>query len=200
MIEKNLPPVVTGVGAMRELLDAEQPELDSLERELSRIVDEFFVDSMSVRTITFWEELLGLPHTGALTLNERRGIVAARLRAHSPMTPNALLEQVRAFGVEGRIEEYFDIPAARVWFLGNLPQRLNALINQLEETRPFHVPLSFGCQIDFEGNARVGMVNTSLLDITIRPHKPSLPEFFGKSKLYAHVSVIINIRISAARA
>jgi uncharacterized protein YmfQ (DUF2313 family) len=100
---------------MRELLEAEQPEIDRLDADVEAMRREFFTVTITARTINQWEDLLGFARKPAWPIARRRDRVKARLMASTPITPARMKELIeRIGGVEVELIEHPEIGRAHV--------------------------------------------------------------------------------------
>ncbi len=58
MLRENLPDCV--VNALGELLNAEQLELDKIEKEIKTLFSEFFIKTATSKTLPYWEDFDGI--------------------------------------------------------------------------------------------------------------------------------------------
>ena len=146
MLRDNLPPAVVALPELEELLAAEQPEIDRLDGEVEAMRAEFFVASLTGRTVDAWEDLFGFDHPSAWPLDRRRDRIAARLLTASPLTPASLKDTIeRVGGVAVTLTERPDDPSVTVTFVGQygIPRYLADIQAEVERIRPFHVPVDY---------------------------------------------------------
>lgn len=146
MLKDNLPAFVAGIQEMDELLAAEQPEIDRLDLAVAQTLDEFRVDSMTVRTVSLWEELLGFDHPSAWEINRRRERIRARLLASAPVTPDMLRQVIESTGgVQVQVQEDASVPKVTVTFIGQygIPAYMDDIAQEVERLRPYHVPVEY---------------------------------------------------------
>ena len=142
-IAANLPPFVTEIPELAELIGAEQPELDRLEEALESMFEQFHVNSAGDRGLRFGEELLGLETQPGMDLELRRARVRARLVSGAPMTVRRLAELVEAMsGLPVEILEDAEKLSVLIRMLG-APRNLNVIMEELERVRPYHLELLF---------------------------------------------------------
>ena len=144
MLRENLPDCV--VNALSELLDAEQPELDKIEKEIKTLFSEFFIKTATSKTLPYWEDLMGFDHPDAWSDERRRERIRTRLLCPSPLTPAALKDAIeKAGGVEVEIIENADAQTVTVKFVGayGIPKYLADIQDEVELIRPLHVPVLY---------------------------------------------------------
>ncbi len=141
MLWDNLPPFVAEIDQVGELLAAQQPAIDELDDKTNKMLMEFFVDSITEKTIELWEDFLGFDHP-AFSLERRRERIAARLMVTVPLTVALLKETIeRIGGVEVDIVELYDEFKVIVQFIGSfgVPKYLPDIKKEMEQIRPYHI-------------------------------------------------------------
>ena len=174
MIRDNLPPYVADSPDMADLLQAEQPEISQLEINAEAMLREFFVDTVTVRTVGHWETQLGFDHPAGWPIDRRISRVKARLMASSPVTPAMLKEVIeRVGGVECEIVERPGDPSATVKFVGQMgiPLYLDDIMDEVDTIRPGHVPVdyeySFAALNSYEAYTLEGLAQYTLEDLAL---------------------------------
>ena len=81
-----LPPVYRNIKSMFATADAENIELQRFRAFVTRIMDNFFVQTCDVQTIEYWEALLDIKLYGNPTLDERREMILLHLNNSDPIT------------------------------------------------------------------------------------------------------------------
>lgn len=81
-----LPPVYRNIKSMFATADAENIELQRFRAFVTRIMDNFFVQTCDVQTIEYWETLLDIKLYGNPTLDERREMILLHLNNSDPIT------------------------------------------------------------------------------------------------------------------
>lgn len=145
MLKDNIPPFAAEIDGMAELFRAEQPEVDALDRAVTKLLPEFRVRTIS-GTMEMWEDLLGFDHPSGWEATRRRERIRARLMAGAPMTPALLREVIeRVGGVAVELEEDADIPKVWVTFVGEygVPAYMADIAREVERLRPYHVPVEY---------------------------------------------------------
>ncbi|MFQ7067434.1 MAG: putative phage tail protein [Christensenellaceae bacterium] len=157
MLTDNLPKHIAD--ALGELLDAEQPEIDKLEKEIGDMLPEFFIQSATAKTLSYWEDLLGFDHPDGWSDERRKERIRARMLCPSPLTPKTLKETIeKAGGVEVELIEDADAQTVTVKFVGakGVPKYLADIQREVELIRPLHIPVlyefSFAIWADYETN------------------------------------------------
>lgn len=115
MLKKSVPPFVAEMLEMASLYTAEQPELDRMEKELTELLDQFYIKTATY-SLDMWEADFGLEKNDALTIMQRRARVLAKLNSNPPATvknlENMVLQIMSANAVtivEHPSEYHFDI-------------------------------------------------------------------------------------------
>lgn len=81
-----LPPVYRNIKSMFATADAENIELLKFQAFVTRILDNFFIQTCDVQTIEYWETLLDIKLYGNPTLDERREMILLHLNNSDPIT------------------------------------------------------------------------------------------------------------------
>lgn len=89
MLNKNIEPFVAAMKEMAELFLAEQPELDQMEKELTDLLQQFYIKSATY-SLDDWEDEFGIERNTSFTLMQRRARVLAKLNSNPPATVKML--------------------------------------------------------------------------------------------------------------
>ncbi|MCM1192724.1 MAG: YmfQ family protein [Acetatifactor muris] len=89
MLNKSVPPFVAQMREMAELFMAEQPEIDRMERELTELLQQFYIKTATY-SLEQWEDEFGIERNSALTMMQRRARVLAKLNSNPPATVKML--------------------------------------------------------------------------------------------------------------
>lgn len=89
MLNKNVPPFVAQMREMAELFIAEQPELDKMEKDLTELLQQFYIKTATY-SLDMWEDEFGLERNNTLTLMQRRARVLGKLNSNPPATVKML--------------------------------------------------------------------------------------------------------------
>lgn len=89
MLKNSVPPFVAEMMEMAQLFVAEQPELDKMEAELIRLLQQFYIKTATY-ALDQWEDEFGLARDTELTLLQRRARVLAKLNSNPPATVKML--------------------------------------------------------------------------------------------------------------
>lgn len=145
MLKKSVPPFVAQMREMAELFVAEQPELDRMESDLSRLLSQFYIKTADY-SLDRWEEDFGLAADPELTLHQRRARVLAKLNSRPPATVRRLENLVRqTMGEENVwIEEHPEDYSFTVYIQEDQLSDLLGIADQaMRETRPAHLNYHF---------------------------------------------------------
>lgn len=85
MLKDTVPKFVAEMAEMAELFEAEQPELDRLKVTLEEIVKQFYVKTATY-SLDRWEQDFGIARNTALTTEQRRARILAKLNTQTPAT------------------------------------------------------------------------------------------------------------------
>ncbi len=145
MLKKSVPPFVAQMREMAELFVAEQPELDRMESDLSRLLSQFYIKTADY-SLDRWEEDFGLAADPELTLQQRRARVLAKLNSRPPATVRRLENLVRqTMGEENVwIEEHPEDYSFTVYVQEEKLSDLLGIADQaMHNTRPAHLNYHF---------------------------------------------------------
>lgn len=145
MLKKSVPPFVAQMREMAELFVAEQPELDRMESDLSRLLAQFYIKTADY-SLDRWEEDFGLAADPELTLQQRRARVLAKLNSRPPATVRRLENLVRQTMGEDNvwIEEHPEDYSFTVYIQEDRLSDLLGIAEQaVHDTRPAHLNYHF---------------------------------------------------------
>ncbi len=139
------PPFLAQVRELKAIYETEGYAVGLLEHELSDLLDQCFI-STATWGLCRWEQVYGLVTNMALSYEQRREILMAKLKGQGTITPQMIRETAETFS-GGEIEVIEDNPHYRfiVRFIGikGIPRNMNAFIAMLEDIRPAHLSYSF---------------------------------------------------------
>lgn len=140
-----VPPFLADVRELKAIYETEGYAVGLLEHELSDMLDQCFI-STATWGLTRWEEVYGLTTNMALSYEQRREILMAKLRGHGTTTAQMIQETAETFS-GGEIEVIEDNPHHHfiVRFIGikGIPRNMNAFVSMLEDIKPAHLSYSF---------------------------------------------------------
>lgn len=144
-IARYAPPFLSEIRELKAIYEAEGYAAGLLEHELSDLLDQCFI-STSTWGLTRWEQVYGLATNMALSYEQRREILLAKLRGQGTTTAQMIKETAETFS-GGEIEVIEDNPNHHftVRFIGikGIPRNMNAFISMLEDIKPAHLAYSF---------------------------------------------------------
>lgn len=139
------PPFLAGVRELKAIYETEGYEVGLLEHELSDLLDQCFI-STATWGLTRWEQVYGLVTNMALSYEQRREILVAKLRGQGTTTAQMIQETAETFS-GGEIQVIEDNPNYHfiVRFIGikGIPRNMNAFVSMLEDIKPAHLSYSF---------------------------------------------------------
>lgn len=139
------PPFLAEIRELKAIYETEGYAMGLLEHELSDLLDQCFI-STATWGLTRWEEVYGLVTNMALSYEQRREILLAKLRGQGTTTAQMIKETAETFS-GGEIEVIEDNPNHHftVRFIGikGIPRNMNAFISMLEDIKPAHLAYSF---------------------------------------------------------
>ncbi len=139
------PPFLAEIQELKAIYEAEGYAVGLLEHELADLLDQCFI-STATWGLTRWEEVYGLTTNMALSYEQRREILMAKLRGQGTTTLQMIKETAETFS-GGEIEVIEDNSNYHftVRFIGikGIPRNMNAFISMLEDIKPAHLSYSF---------------------------------------------------------
>lgn len=139
------PPFLSEIRELKAIYEAEGYAAGLLEHELLDLLDQCFI-STSTWGLTRWEQVYGVATNMALSYEQRREILMAKLRGQGTTTAQMIKETAETFS-GGEIEVIEDNPNNHftVRFIGikGIPRNMNAFISMLEDIKPAHLAYSF---------------------------------------------------------
>lgn len=139
------PPFLAEIRELKAIYETEGYAVGLLEHELSELLDQCFI-STATWGLTRWEEVYGLVTNMALSYEQRREILMAKLRGQGTTTAQMIQETAETFS-GGEIEVIEDNSNYHfiVRFIGikGIPRNMNAFISMLEDIKPAHLSYSF---------------------------------------------------------
>lgn len=139
------PPFLAEICELKAIYETEGYAVGLLEHELSELLDQCFI-STATWGLTRWEQVYGLVTNMALSYEQRREILMAKLRGQGTTTARMIKETAETFS-GGEIEVIEDSPNHHftVRFIGikGIPRNMNAFIAMLEDIKPAHLSYSF---------------------------------------------------------
>ena len=139
------PLFLAEIRELKAIYETEGYAVGLLEHELSELLDQCFI-STATWGLTRWEEVYGLATNMALSYEQRREILMAKLRGQGTTTAQMIQETAETFS-GGEIEVIEDNSNYHfiVRFIGikGIPRNMNAFISMLEDIKPAHLSYSF---------------------------------------------------------
>lgn len=94
MLLEDISPFAAGMKELKELLQAEQPELDLIENRLEDIIKQFYAKT-TTWAIEKWEDDFLMEHDSTLSIEQRRARVLAKINSDSTSTKEMLENLVK---------------------------------------------------------------------------------------------------------
>lgn len=144
-LTKLVPEFVASLREMKALYTAEGYQIGYLQHALTDVIDQCFLVT-ATWGLKRWEQLMGLPTNMMLTYEQRREIIAAKLRGQGTPTMQSIKAAAAAFS-GGEVEVLEDNPRSTfiVRFIGvkGIPRNMQGFIDMLEEMKPAHLAYRF---------------------------------------------------------
>lgn len=91
------PPVIGAIKEFQGIVDVEAPELSNLHGEMSVVLDNSFLQTMSEERIKQWEDVLKIKPLYGSTIEDRRDVIIARLRGQGKLNTASINNIVNTF-------------------------------------------------------------------------------------------------------
>lgn len=145
MLKYNIPKYKAQMKELAELFEAEQPEIDLLEKILEDMLKQLYVKSAHY-AIEIWEQEFGIVRDKSLTITQRRAQVLAKMNISTPASVQMLENLVMQVLTANKVtiiehpETYsFDIYVNSKYIIENMKIAENAVY----EARPAHLSYKF---------------------------------------------------------
>lgn len=102
------PSVIKSIVEFNSIIDAESPELESLDAQKEQVISDAYLPTMSERRVIQWEKNFGIQALGNAPIEARRSNIMARIRGQGKLNTsliNAIVETFTGNGCECRIED-----------------------------------------------------------------------------------------------
>lgn len=103
-----LPPVYAGIDSMFAVADTENTELKAAYAIRNAILDNFFIQTCDLKTLQYWEQLLGIEIDEGETVDERRAMILIYLVANWQITDSYITEIGIGYFGEGKFAIEYD--------------------------------------------------------------------------------------------
>ncbi len=99
-----LPEVLRNFREFQKTFEAEEPEFENLQDELSKVLKDLFVEDASERGVKRWEKVLKIVPKATDDLNDRRFRIITRLIRNLPFTYRTLQQMLETLCGEGNYD------------------------------------------------------------------------------------------------
>lgn len=144
MLKKSIPTFAAEMREMKELLQAEQPEVDRLRAALEELEKQFYLKTATY-SLSDWEREFGIEQNNRLTVSQRRAQILAKLNTTTPASVKMLENLVQQIlGADVTITEHpekysFDVYVSTQHIADNFAIAKTAVY----EARPAHLSYNF---------------------------------------------------------
>lgn len=139
------PPFITALAEMKELYMSQGYEVGWIRHALEDMVSQCFIMT-ATWGIDRWEELFGIAVNQAVSYEQRREVLVAKMRGQGTTTVQMIKDVAAAFS-GGEVEVTEDNPNHRfvVSFVSTkgIPENMQGFISMLEEIKPAHLAYEF---------------------------------------------------------
>lgn len=111
MLIENVSPFAASMKELRELFEAEQPELDLIEERLEDIIKQFYVKT-ATWSIEKWENDFLIEHDSTLSIEQRWAMILAKINSRTTATIAMLENMVKQITeakeviIQEKVEDY----------------------------------------------------------------------------------------------
>lgn len=144
-LTRYVPPFLAQIRELAEIYRTEGYEAGQLKYDLADLLDQCFIVT-ATWGLALWEQMYGVDTNLALSYEQRREILMARLRGQGTTTKKMIQETAAAFS-GGEVQVIEDNPHSHfiIRFVGvkGIPRNMQAFIGMLEEIKPAHLSYEF---------------------------------------------------------
>lgn len=139
------PPLFTELIEMSEIYKSQGGEIGVLQYDTEELIKQLYV-ATAEWGLTNWEKDFGVDTNYALSYEQRREILYAKIRGQGTTTRDMLIDAATAFSggdvdvIENNKEYQFTV---RFIGIKGIPRNMNAFIDMLEEIKPAHLSYKF---------------------------------------------------------
>lgn len=147
-----LPPIMQNFKEIKEITKAGQKEVDVLDGEISKVIDNAFIESCDEYGIKKYEKLVGVTPTAQDTLESRKSRVLIRWNNFIPYSYRALIRKLNVFcgvnnyDISGDLKIYELMIVTRLSSFG-LSKELETMLNKM---LPLNIALSVLNDLEYE--------------------------------------------------
>lgn len=144
-LARYVPPFLAELRELAEIYRTEGYEIGLLQHELRDLFDQCFIVT-ATWGLSLWEEMYGVPTNLALSYEQRREILMAKLRGQGTTT-RGMIEDTAATFSGGEVKVIEDNPNHFfiIQFVGikGIPRNMQAFVSMLEDIKPAHLAYRF---------------------------------------------------------
>lgn len=144
-LARYVPPFLAELRELAEIYRTEGYEIGLLQHEQRDLFDQCFIVT-ATWGLSLWEEMYGVPTNLALSYEQRREILMAKLRGQGTTT-RGMIEDTAATFSGGEVKVIEDNPNHLfiIQFVGmkGIPRNMQAFVSMLEDIKPAHLAYRF---------------------------------------------------------
>ena len=139
------PPFLAEIRELAELYRTEGYTIGQLQHDLEEMRDQCFVPT-ATWSLNQWEKMYGIDVNLTLSFEQRREIIAAKIRGKGTTTKQMIEDTAAAFSggevevIEDNLNYHFIV---RFIGIKGIPRNMQAFIAMLEEIKPAHLKYTF---------------------------------------------------------
>lgn len=147
-----LPPIMQNFKEIKEITNAEQKEVDLIDGEISKVLDNAFIESCDEYGIKKYEKLVGVTPTAQDTLESRKSRVLIRWNNFVPYSYKVLIRKLNIFcgvnnyDISGDLKNYELV----IQTMLSLPGQSKELEVMLNKMLPLNIALSVLNDLEYE--------------------------------------------------
>ncbi len=146
LMKSSVPDFLVEAQSYRVILEAEGPELDTIETNLADVLKQMYVETATEEGLTRWEQFVGLSSYTGKPLDQRRSRVISKLRGMGTVTV-AMMQNVAESYVYGHVAvtEHPEVCSFTIKFVDpyGIPPNLADVQAAIEEIKPAHLGVEY---------------------------------------------------------
>lgn len=140
-----IPQSIAQTKVFTALFNTEQPEIDTLNADITDLINQCFVDT-ATWGLDYWENFLGIATDHSKDIDYRRTVIKSKIRGSGTVTVS-LVENVANSFNNGQVKviEHPEISTIEIQFVSSygIPPNLSDLQNALNSIMPAHLAIIY---------------------------------------------------------
>lgn len=175
MLKDCIPSYFAKTEQMKELFEAEQPELDAAEEEVAGWMKELHIFTAE-KTLDLWEDDYKLPHDPSLSVDQRRARIYAKKMER--VVPKKKVVEAALKGILNAVNVSITDKDCVLKFLaedGDIEENLAAAISYLKQIKPSHFDLAGSVSYNVTSKLYIGLAVKRFKRITLKNYTATDP-------------------------